>query len=104
MSVQFPEAYAHYEYQHDSKRFTKVVTPVESASANNSSMFRHIVPQQAAQPIQRLGNETDEEADDAMVGTNERAIAPALKEIHRKSELGMVGMSPGTKMRQSHTK
>lgn len=40
-----------------------------------------------------------------MVGTNETAVAPALREVQmRKSELGMVSMSPGTKMRQSITK
>ena len=67
MVVQFPEAYAQYEYQHDSKKFMKVITP-RNGSANemednsimsannvsNTSMFRHIIPQQAAQPTQIL--------------------------------------------------
>ena len=60
MVVQFPEAYAQYEYQHDSKKFMKVISPRAegtsplspdanqssmSAGGNTSvSMFRHIVP------------------------------------------------------------
>ena len=62
MVVQFPDAYAQYEYQHDSKKFMKVISPRAadgtsplspdqnnqssmSGGGNNSvSMFRHIVP------------------------------------------------------------
>ena len=69
MVVQFPEAYAQYEYQHESKRFTKVVSPRDAAGggapqAKLQSMFRHVVPQQVDQPPNRLNNETDEEMDE----------------------------------------
>ena len=116
MVVQFPEAYAQYEYQHDSKKFMKVVSPrnggpsptspainqstmsaggvggTMNCSKTSTSMFRHIVPQQADKPVQNLKNENNEarnsggygnlighdddtdEDEEAMVSTNERAI------------------------------
>ena len=36
MIVQFPEANAQYEYQHESKKFMKVVTPRENELYNQS--------------------------------------------------------------------
>lgn len=47
MVVQFPEAYAQYEYQQESKKFYKVHSPPRENLNNSqhSSMFRHVVPQ-----------------------------------------------------------
>ena len=60
-------------------------------------MFRHVVPEQATQPVQRMKNEADEESDEVMFGTNERSKDNLSG--NKKKALGSA--SPGTKMKQS---
>ena len=138
MVVQFPEAYAQYEYKHDSKKFMKVVSQrndglspaspgtnqstmsAGDCSKTSTSMFRHIVPQQADKPVQNLKNENNEartsagfvigdnddtdEDEEAMVSTNERAIETINKYTPTNTSGAMKDMlSPGGRLRQSHT-
>ena len=75
-------------------------------------MFRHIVPQPVAQPAQRLNNETDEEIEEGPKGNNLIApgelISPSTAIYKRNTPVAETNYggrsSPGSKLRESHTK
>ena len=89
MIVQFPEANAQYEYQHESKRFMKVITPRENEAEaeTNELYYNH---------QQHHDESIDGTSEEITVGINERATA------QQSSERAYGKKSPGTKMRQSH--